>query len=212
MKKWKKSGTAGLLTLLLVTGTLSGCGGQAALEDRTYVESLHILPTGEAYQYQCILAYVDSDSMKYFKAGFDGAVMENGSTEPEEKKNTEMPEKENTEMSEKNTEMPEEKSKDAEGDSSGAAGEGDSEYIAVASNMEEFNQEYYRLTGSNFDYSHLQGIYLDASLYQPGQAEGVLEDIRETTQAVLSTPVYQEGVEIGDQEEATLGDWLKAGR
>ncbi|MDE7367097.1 MAG: hypothetical protein K2N24_07060 [Lachnospiraceae bacterium] len=188
MKNWKK-GIGLLAGLALMAGTAGGCTGQAALEDRTYVESLHIIPEGEGYRYQCTLAYVDSNSAKYLKAGLDGAVMEPGSTEQEKEKK---PENENN-----SGETTEEESGD---------------YTAVADNMTEFNQEYYRLTGSNFDYSHLQGIYLDASLYQPKLAEAVLKDIREATQAVLSTPIYQEGLEIGEQQETTLGDWLKEGR
>ena len=68
------------------------------------------------------------------------------------------------------------------------------------------------MTGGKLDYSHLQGIYLSESLYEPKVAEDVLEDIREETQAVLSTPIYQDGLEIGEQKNETLGDWLKAAR
>ncbi|MCM1494693.1 MAG: hypothetical protein NC089_02740 [Bacteroides sp.] len=249
--------------LTLMAGAAAGCSGQAALEDRTYVESLHIIPEDGGYRYQCTLAYVDSDSAKYLKAGLDGAVMGTESTEQgrtrksgNSEEATEGSSRENTdgemrdeegmleetgrgtenqgismehvEKSEENTgslvENTEEKEGSAEqdtgngegsateGDSEGTGGEESSEYTAVADNMEEFNQEYYRLTGSNFDYSHLQGIYLDASLYQPKLAEAVLKDIWEATQAVLSTPIYQEGLAIGEQQETTLGDWLKEGR
>lgn len=261
----RKKGMGMLAGLALIAGTVAGCSGQAALEDRTYVESLHIIPEGTGYRYQCTLAYVDSDSAKYLKAGLDGAVMgtesmeqgrERSSGNPEENmegSSTEDTDKgtkseegilektdeltgnqgmnmentqeitENTDNSvenrEKNENSTEQNRGDAKedameggGDSTENAGEESSEYTAVADNMEEFNQEYYRLTGSNFDYSHLQGIYLDASLYQPKLAEEVLKDIREATQAVLSTPVYQEGIAIGEQQKTTLGDWLKEGR
>lgn len=217
MKKWKKG--IGLLTgLTFIAGTAVGCSGQAALEDRTYVESLHIVPEEGGYQYQCTLAYIDSNSEKYLKAGLDGAVMETESTEQEKEKKSDDPE-EKTEASDRSTEREEENTEASKGNdlasedsSGGTTGEESRKYTAIADNMAEFNQEYYRLTGSNFDYSHLQGIYLDASLYQPKLAEAVLKDIREATQAVLSTPIYQEGLEIGEQQETTLGDWLKEGR
>lgn len=148
---------------------LTGCGKQVSLEDRAYVESLHIAPYGDEYQYQCTLAYMNKNSMENLKAGMEGAVVTEESSE----------------------ETP------------------DGEYSAVAKDIDDFNQEFFRLTGSSFDYSHLQGIYLDTSLYQPDLAEDVLEDIWEETRVVLSTPIYQEGVEIGDQKDETLGDWLK---
>ena len=94
---------------------------------------------------------------------------------------------------------------------SGSRQEGAGEYSALAEGIDAFNQEYYRKTGNSFDYSHLQGIYLDPGLYQPVRAEHILKDIREETQAVLSTPIYQEGVGTGEQKEETLGEWLKAG-
>lgn len=271
MRKWKKKVIITTFVLAWAASALSGCGGQAALEDRTYVESLHIIPEGEAYQYQCTLSYVDSNSMKYLRVGLDGAVMDNDNTGEKGRKSTEASEGKsgNTETGQdsgtggngegregsngegngregsnrEETDSGNGSNGEGRGEEAGSGEEGNdkgensegvgsiggsseeggkgeeessngegSEYRAVANNMTEFNQEYYRLTGSNFDYSHLQGIYLDASLYQSGLAEEVLEDIWEATQAVLSTPIYQEGVEIGDQKEETLGDWLKAGR
>ncbi len=172
-------------------GILGGCNKQASLEDRTYVESLHVTPVEDAYQYQCILAYVNQDSMDQLKAGVSGTDQsQEGSDSSEDKQGME-----------------------------GAvmmAGEGHSsddgnEYTAVADDIASFNQDFYRLTGSQLDYSHLEGIYLDHALYQPTLAEDVLEDIWDETQVVLSTPIYQEGVEIGDQKDEKLGDWLKEG-
>lgn len=262
-----KKGIAALTGVALIMGAASGCTGQAALEDRTYVESLHIIPEGDGYRYQCTLAYVDSNSMKYLRAGLDGAVMEPGSTEQGKERsseesginteksgvqrenteegakgagesmekegditepmdepaegseqagesigNTETGTESNSEGMKQNTEAGEGNAMEGGDRSDGSAGGESREYTATAQNMEEFNQEYNRITGSNFDYSHLQGIYLDASLYQPKRAEEVLNDIWNATQAVLSTPIYQEGLEVGEQKETTLGDWLKEGR
>lgn len=221
------------LILALLIGNLSGCNVQAALEDRTYVESIHITPVGEEYQFQCILSYMDSQSLEQLKAGLDGAVIGGGSTEQQGKRTTEMTTEESIEgpigeqnnrrfveensrqseditSSENNNESKKNDMSDSGNNSTGSSSEdGTGEYTAVAKDMKDFNQEYYRITGSNFDYSHLQGIYLDPSLYHPELAEDILENIWEETQAVLSTPIYQEGIEIGDQKEETLGDWLK---
>lgn len=139
----------GCLLLVSVLFHLTGCTQRPSIEERTYVESIHITPDVNGYQYQCMLVYVDTQSP---------------------------------------------------------------EYVTVAEDIEEFNQEYTCMTGGKLDYSHLQGIYLSESLYEPKVAEDVLEDIREETQAVLSTPIYQDGLEIGEQKNETLGDWLKAAR
>lgn len=184
--------TKGLLSVLLV-GTVSGCTSQAALEDRTYVESLHITPEGEAYRFQCILAYMDSQSLEQLKAGLDGAV-----TSEEAKEGQDSGKKDSMTGNAASAEN--------------SPTEEINEYTAVANDIEDFNEEYYRITGSNFDYSHLQGIYLDSRLYRPELAEDILEEIREETQVVLSTPIYEEGVDIGDQREETIGDWLKETR
>lgn len=166
-----------LLLLCLCVGTaagLSGCGAQTSIEDRTYVESLHITSDHDKYQYRCTIAYMDEKSAENLGMGDVGT---------------------GSEMNEK----------------SGSRQEGAGEYSALAEGIDAFNQEYYRKTGNSFDYSHLQGIYLDPGLYQPVRAEHILKDIREETQAVLSTPIYQEGVGTGEQKEETLGEWLKAG-
>lgn len=71
---------------------------------------------------------------------------------------------------------------------------------------ETFRQE----TGSGLDYSHLQGIYLAEDIYFTQSAGELLDNIWQATQAVLSTPVYQSGLDIGEQPSVNLGEWLKA--
>ena len=83
------------------------------------------------------------------------------------------------------------------------------EYSAKANSIREFNDAFYRLTGCRFDYSHLQGIYVPQELYQPALAGEVLDEIRQETKVVLSTPIYEEAVAVGDQKEETIGEWLK---
>ena len=71
-------------------GILGGCNKQASLEDRTYVESLHVTPVEDAYQYQCILAYVNQDSMDQLKAGVSGTDQsQEGSDSSEDKQGME---------------------------------------------------------------------------------------------------------------------------
>lgn len=149
---------------------LTGCGNQASIEDRAYVEKLHVCLNGLEYEFRCELAYLNQDSMESIdiKADIEGAILD------EE--------------------------------------EGSYEYQAVADSIEDFDEEFYRLTGCRFDYSHLQGIYLDSNIYDPVIAGEVLEDIWEETQVVLSTPIYEENVAIGDQRGETLGEWIKATR
>lgn len=166
---------------------LVGCNKQDSIEDRAYVENLHVTPTGVEYKFRCELAYISQDSLEPLdmKAGqaTNANIVQNGSTEN----------KDNADLS-------------------GAVleGENDSyEYIAAADSIEDFDKEFHRLTGCQFDYSHLKGIYLEHSLYDPAVADDILEEIWEETQAVLTTPIYEEGVAIGDQKEETLGDWLK---
>lgn len=165
-----------LVSLCVGLTTLTGCAVQASIEDRTYVESLHIISENEKYQYRCTIFYMDEQSAENLSMGNGraGSGEENGSESNDKNALTE-------------------------------------EYSAVAEGIDAFNQEYYRKTGHRFDYSHLQGIYLDSGFYQPSLAEDILEDVRKETQAVLSTPIYQEGVEIGEQREETLGEWLKEG-
>lgn len=82
-------------------------------------------------------------------------------------------------------------------------------YSASAESIQEYNDDFQKLTDCSFDYSHLQGIYLDQELYNPTQCGQLLQEIRASTKAVLSTPIYYENARIGDQQEITLGDWLK---
>lgn len=180
--------------------SLTGCRSQVSIEDRTYVESIHIAPYGDSYQFRCTLAYMDAQSMENLKMSLEGAVETEADTQAVTEENT------------KTENESEKRSMDANVEEEGQSQGAGQEYTAIAEDIETFNQDYYRITGSRFDYSHLEGIYLDSRLYQPEQAEDVLEDIREETQAVLSTPVYQEGVATGNQKEETLGDWLRETR
>lgn len=165
-----------LVSLCVSLTTLTGCAAQDSIEDRTYVESLHIMPENDKYQYRCTIAYMDEESAENLGMGQEGSKSEEG-----------------TDSGSK--------------DKMASTGE----YAAVAEGINAFNQEYYRKTGHSFDYSHLRGIYLDSAFYQPALAEKILEDVRKETKVVLSTPIYQEGVEIGVQKEETLGEWLKEG-
>ncbi len=153
---------------------LVGCSEQDSIENRAYVESLHVTSAGTSYEFRCELAYMNQDSLDPLnmmaEQEANGAIIQN---------------------------------EELESDSDSY------EYIATADSIVDFDEEFYRITGCRFDYSHLQGIYLEQSIYDPNAADVILEDIWEETQAVLSTPVYEEGVAIGDQKEETLGDWLK---
>lgn len=176
-----------ILIGITVCSLLTGCNKQDSIEDRAYVENLHVTPVGVEYKFRCELAYINQDSLEPLdmKAGQEA--------------NANIFQKEASE------------SKD-DADLSGAIieGENDSyEYTATAGSIKDFDKEFYRLTGCQFDYSHLQGIYLEHSIYNPAVADGILEEIWEETQAVLTTPIYEEGVAIGDQKDETLGDWLK---
>lgn len=157
-KQWKKPPVKEFCLLLLLGGLtvgMTGCRPQATIEDRTYVEELHIAKEEAGYRYTCTLSYVDVQAETMLE---DAA-----------------------------------------------------EYEAVAVDIDTLNQDFRRITGSQLDYSHLQGIYLEHRMYQSETAWAVLADIREDTQVVLSTPVYEEEREIGDQTGWLLGDWLKAG-
>lgn len=156
------------LIISLMSG-MSGCRNPVSLEDRTYVEELHVAQEENGYEFRCVLAYMDDKSKAYM----------------------------NADMQEQSTE------KSSENDSE------DGEYTMIAETIEDINREYERYTGGTLDYSHLQGIYLEKELYEPEKAGEVLENIREETQAVLSTPIYQENLPVGEQEDETLGDWLK---
>ena len=182
-KQWSWKLICSCWLLVAVGLGITGCGKRAALEDRTYVETIHITPVTGGYQYRCTLAYMDAQAMESLGMGS---------------------------ASDKTAGTGENQSNGSDSSSAQSAGEEVAdEYVATAEDIEDFNREYARITGSQLDYSHLQGIYLTEGLYNAAAAEDVLEDIREETQAVLSTPVYQEGVAIGDQSEKNMGDWLK---
>ncbi|MBQ8982401.1 MAG: GerAB/ArcD/ProY family transporter [Lachnospiraceae bacterium] len=83
------------------------------------------------------------------------------------------------------------------------------EYDNHAQSIIQFNETFQKQTNCTFDYSHLQGIYLDHTLYVPSASAKLLRDIRTDTKAVLSTPIYAEDMQIGDQQEVTLGDRIK---
>ena len=157
-KQWKKPPVKEFCLLFLL-GVLAvgmtGCRMQATIEDRTYVEELHIVAEETGYRYTCILSYVDAQAEKLLEKA--------------------------------------------------------EAYAETTVDIDTLNQDFGRLTGSRLDYSHLQGIYLEGSIYRSQDARAVLADIREDTQAVLSTPVYEEEREIGDQTGRLLGDWLKEG-
>lgn len=149
-----------VLLLVLLAGGCSGCAGVSSIEDRTYVESLHIREVSGGYEYRCKLSYMDARAREAFGIGEEEDI----------------------------------KSK---------------EYAGTAVSVEEFNRGYAQLTGSRLDYSHLEGIYLDADLYSMKASETVFMRLWEETQVVLSTPIYQEELPQGEQRSETLGDRLK---
>lgn len=188
----------GCLLLVVTLFGLTGCSQQASLEDRTYVEEIHISPIMGGYEYRCTLAYMDKQSMDTLGKGENtGGTLEQGSGQDKSQSGSQGNEQSSGQNSAQGN---------GQETTSGKASE---EYTATAEEIDDFNREYTRVTGSVLEYSHLQGIYLAENLYQPEAAEDVLEDIREETQAVLSTPIYQEGLEIGEQKKETLGDWLR---
>lgn len=86
--------------------------------------------------------------------------------------------------------------------------EDETSYVTAAG-IQAVDEAFHTETGSSLDYSHLQGVYLEETIYTGGQADVILNDIRQETQAVLSTPVYQLGLDIGEQPPVNLGEWLK---
>lgn len=186
-KRFKGKQFICLFVVLSACSLLTGCNKQDSIEDRAYVENLHVIPVGVEYKFRCELAYINQDSLEPLdmKAGQENSVnvLQEGMTNSGE-----------------------------EAELGGAIIEGDNEsyeYIATADSIRAFDEEFYRLTGCQFDYSHLQGIYLEHSIYDPAVADDILVEIWDETQAVLSTPIYEEGVAVGDQKDETLGDWLK---
>jgi hypothetical protein len=168
VKQFKGMHMIGIVLGVAACSLLTSCQKQESMENRAYIESLHVMQAGSEYEYRCELAYVNPElfSPVDMKASADVS-------EP---------------MSEEESEV--------------------YEYTAQAGDIEEFNEEFYLLTGCQFDYSHLQGIYLEQGLYDSEAADESLTDIWENTQVVLSTPVYEEAVPIGKQKGRTLGDWL----
>lgn len=161
----EKAGQSGVkefgivLLLVLLAGGCSGCAGVSSIEDRTYVESLHIRQVSGGYEYRCELSYMDARAREAF--GIEEAEIAS------------------------------------------------KEYMGTAASVEEFNQGYAQLTGSRLDYSHLEGIYLDAELYSMEASGSIFMRLWEETQVVLSTPIYQEELLQGEQRSETLGDRLK---
>ena len=71
------------------------------------------------------------------------------------------------------------------------------------------NDRFEQETDTCLDYSHLQGIYLQDTIYHLQTADKILNNIWQETQVVLSTPVYQEELDAGEQADRNLGGWLK---
>lgn len=71
------------------------------------------------------------------------------------------------------------------------------------------NDRFEQETDTCLDYSHLQGIYLQDTIYHLQTADKILNNIWQETQVVLSTPVYQEELDAGVQADRNLGGWLK---
>jgi hypothetical protein len=170
VKQFKSIHIIGIVTIVGMCSLLTGCQKQASIENRAYVEALHVNLSEDEYEFRCELAYIDQDvSTDTFEMTVQS---DSGSAGAEEVENA-------------------------------------YEYTSQAGDIAEFNEEFYQLTGCRFDYSHLQGIYLERSIYEQESAGAVLEDIWQETKAVLTTPVYEEGKKEKAESDVTLGDWLK---
>lgn len=172
-----------VVIMLIAIGTLSGCKDTDSIEDRAYVKELHIARVDQDYQFRCILSYLSQDSIDAFHS--DLSLTDDSM---------------NSEIS---------VSQDSSENDAFTEDQGVYEYNSRAQSIAEFNEAFRKRTNCTFDYSHLQGIYLDHSLYVPSASAELLWDIRTDTKAVLSTPIYAEDIQIGDQQEVTLGDRIK---
>lgn len=189
-----------LMVCLLICPTLAGCSQSDSIEDRAYVKELHITDNGDQYEFRCVLSYLSQDSLdalhtsSYLTEDTVPAPMSEESQDSQissKGDSTDSPDSSNSETFEFSEEQD------------------IYEYHALARDISEFNDAFKNKTDCTFDYSHLHGIYLDHQLYDPVTSGQLIADIRSYTKAVLSTPIYEENILIGNQQEVTLGDRLQ---